>query len=217
MVEVRLDSESADHGRKMQGVGTRADGELARWLLLAGIEDAQGTIHANDAKCSAALITHGLLFAGVVTVTADAAKMYPHTHGALPVIALGLGGLAAAAFLISIMALLFSVMPYRSKTLLGVIAEKRDQPQLFFPPRISGHCLSAAGAEELIRGQLNALDVLDDGGVKRELVYESVKLAAVRDHEAGFARVGYAFLVVEVALVIAYLGVVAATALSTAS
>ena len=199
----------------MRLVAEKADSELTRWLLLAGIEDAQGTIHANDAKCSAALITHGLLFAGVVTVTANAAKIYPQTHGALPVIALALGGLAAAAFLVSIVALLFSVMPYRPKTLLRVIKEKRDQPRLFFPPEVSGHCLTPADAEKLIRAQLDALDALDEEGVRRELVYESVKLAAVRDHEVGLAQVGYVSLVVEVALVIAYLGVVAATALST--
>jgi hypothetical protein len=190
------------------------DAELRRWLLLAGIEDAQGTIHANDAKCSAALITHGLLFAGVVTVTADAAKIYPQAHGPLPVIAIVLGGLAAVAFLVSIVSLLLSVMPYRPRTLLKVIDEKRNQPRLFFPPIVS-RCLTAAGAEKFIRTQLAAADALDNEGVKRELVYESVKLAAVRDHEVEFARVGYVALVVEVALVVAYLGTVAATALST--
>lgn len=198
MVSIRMDEDSAVGWRKMRRVSDQVDGELARWLLLAGIEDAQGTIHANDAKCSAALITHGLLFAGVVTVTADAAKIYPQTHGPLPVIALALVGLVACTFLVSIAALLLSVMPYRSKTLLRVIEEKQDQPRLFFPPR-----------------QRRKLDALDEAGVKRELVYESVKLAAVRDHEAGFAKIGYVFLVIEVALVIAYLGVVAATALST--
>ncbi len=57
---------------------------LARELLFKGIEDLQGSIHASDAKCSAALITHGLLFAGVVTVAANAARIYPDAHGALP-------------------------------------------------------------------------------------------------------------------------------------
>jgi hypothetical protein len=199
----------------MQRVSEKANPDLTGWLLLAGIQDAQGTIHANDAKCSAALITHGLLFAGVVTVTANASKIYPQTHGALPVIAIVLGGLVAVAFLISIVALLLAVMPYRPKVLLKLIEEKGYQPRLFFPPSVSGQCPTPAGAEKRIRAQLDAVETLDVARVNNELVCESVKLAAVRDHEAGFARVGYVALVVEVALVVAYLGVVLATALSS--
>jgi hypothetical protein len=114
-------------------------------------------------------------------------------------------------------ALLFSVRPYRSKTLLRVIAERYAQPRLFFPPPVGGPCLTPTDAEEAIRAQLEAVDALDDEGVKRELICESVKLAAVRDHEAGFARVGYVALVIEVAIVIVYLGIVAATAISTSA
>lgn len=190
---------------------------MAREMVLAGIEDAQGTIHANDSKCSAALITHGLLFAGVVTVTAEAAKLYPEAHGALPILALCLVGLAAAAFMVSIVALLFAVMPYRPKALMAAIDERNHSRQIFFPPS-RDRCLPIpSGNQDPVLRQLAAVAALDERAATLELVAESVKLAAVRDHEASLAKVGYVALIVEVALVVAYLGLVGAVAITASA
>ncbi len=184
---------------------------LARELLFKGVEDLQGSIHANDSKCSAALITHGLLFAGVVTVTANAARIYPDAHGALPILALVFAGLAACAFVVSIACLLLAVMPYQPSAVAQAIVDGYGPPQLFFPP-VSA--LSPGG--DPLRRQLDAAGRLDQEAVTLELVAESVKLADIRRHEARYARVGYRALIVEVGLVVAFLGLVGATALTTA-
>jgi hypothetical protein len=185
--------------------------ELARELLFKGIEDIQGSIHANDAKCSAALITHGLLFAGVVTVAANAARIYPDAHGPLPILALVFAGLAACAFVVSIVCLLHAVMPYQPSALAEGIVDGHRPPELFFPPTSQ---LSLGGAEAM-RRQLDAVGRLDQEGVTLELVAESVKLADIRRHEARYARVGYRVLMVEVVLVVTFLGLAGATALTT--
>jgi hypothetical protein len=199
--------------RKSDGI--KAKNELTHRLLFGGIEDAEGTIHANDAKCSAALITHGLLFAGVVTVTAKAAEIYPDAHGALPIIALVLGGLTGAAFLVSIIALLLAVMPYRPKALMSAVAElDPPPPRLFFPPPLEDPNGIGSGAENPVFRQLRAAQRLDEQAVTLELVAESVKLAAVRDHEVHFARIGYGWLIAEVVMAVAYLSVVAVVAMT---
>jgi hypothetical protein len=192
-------------------VRKRSQHTLVRELLFKGIEDLQGSIHANDSKCSAALITHGLLFAGVVTVTANAAKIYPHAHGALPILALVFAGLAACAFVVSIAFLLLAVMPYQPSALAQGIGDEHLPPRLFFPPLSQ---LSPGGGDP-VRRQLDAAGRLDEEAVTLELVAESVKLADIRRHEARFARVGYRALMVEVALVVVFLGLVGATALNT--
>lgn len=188
---------------------------LARELLLEGIKDRQGTIHANDAKCSAALITHGLLFAGLVTVTAKAAEIYPRASGALPVLALVLGGMLAFAFVVSIVSLLRAVMPYEPTALAEAISVRHEPPGLFFPVDIPRRHPIPCGEEDPVSRQLRTVAGLEESQVNLELVAESVKLAAIRDHEAKYARTGYWALIVEVLLAISYLAVVAATALST--
>ncbi len=186
-------------------------------MLLEGIKDRQGTIHANDAKCSAALITHGLLFAGLLTVTAKAASIYPKASGALPILALVLGGLAAAAFVVSIVSLLGAVMPYEPRALANAILSRHDPPGVFFPVDVPRRDPIPDGAEDPVRRQLVATAALDEQRIDLELVAESVKLSAIREHEAEFAQIGYLALIAEVVIAVAYLGVVAATALSTPS
>lgn len=187
-----------------------------RQVLLSGIEDLQGTIHANDAKCSAALITHGLLFAGLITVTAKAAEVYPGTHGVLPILVLVLGSLTLAAFVVSIVSLLRAVMPYRPGALTRAVNERHSPPGLFFPPTIPRCGAIPRGAADPVNRQLRAVEKLDESKVVLELVAESIKLGGVRDYEAGHARVGYRALIAEVVLAVGYLVVVAAIALEAA-
>ncbi len=184
---------------------------LAHTLLFKGIEDLEGSIHAGDSKCSAALITHGLLFAGVVTVAVNAAKLYPDAHGLLPVLALVFTGLAACAFVISITCLLFAVMPYHPRALAREIEDRHRLLQLFFPPVSQ----LSPGSGDPVRHQMEAVGRLDQEAVTLELVAESIKLADIRRHEARYAGIGYRALVVEVALVVVFLGLVGAVALTT--
>lgn len=86
---------------------------------------------------------------------------------------------------------------------------------LFFPGAVPHRGSIPHGKRDPVRRQIKVAKFLDERSATLELVAESVKLAAVRDHEAGFARVGYVALIVAVLPVVAYLGMVAATALST--
>lgn len=56
--------------------------------------------------------------------------------------------------------------------------------------------------------------MLDERTVELELISESVKLAAIRDHEAENADIGYRALIVEVILAAAYLALVAAVGIT---
>lgn len=194
----------------------RSRQSIARQVLLKGIEDLEGTIHANDAKCSAALITHGLLFAGLVTVTANAADVYPGPHGVLPILVIALASMTLLAFAVSIVSLLLAVMPYQPEALATVIKERHHPPGLFFPTGIPRRRPIPGGVDDPVRRQLRAAEALDESAVTLELVAESVKLAGVRDHEAEHARIGYRALIAEVVLAVAYLGVIAAIALKAA-
>lgn len=184
-------------------------------MLFEAIKDRQGTIHANDAKCSAALIVHGLLFAGLVTVTAKAAPVYPDADGALRIVAIALAAIAGASFLVSVVALLKAVMPYEPKPLAEAISARHCPPGIFFPVGVPRRAPIPACEDDPVRRQLRLAAGLDPARVNLELVAESVKLSAIRDHEARFARIGYLALICEVIVAAAYLGVVGATALST--
>lgn len=183
--------------------------ELRRDLLLAGIEDTQGTIHANDTKCSAALVTHALVFAGLVTVTVNAARLYPKADHALRAIAIVLAALALVAFLTSVICLLVAVMPYRPKDLIARIkAEKPPPPGVFFPEGGKFVCLLGT--------QRKAVAGLTSETATFDLVCESAKLAAIRTHEGDWAARGYRMLILELLLAGAYLTFVGIIALNAA-
>jgi hypothetical protein len=188
--------------------------QLKREFLTAAITDLEGTIHANDTKCSAALVTHGLVFAGLVTVSAAAAHLYPQADHTLRALALGLGGAGLVAFLVSIICLLLAVMPYRPKKLDELIDGRTPKPPGAFFPKVKGE-QDIKSEQDALEAQVKAVAGLTEKGAINDLTCESVKLADIRDHERTWARRGYRALIVELVFAAGYLAVVAIAARGT--
>jgi len=172
--------------------------ETRERVLLAAIADLQDSIRANDTKCSAALVVHGLLFAGTVGV---AEKLAPVFVKALPwqrIVMLLLVVGAAACFLVSVYFLLSALRPYRPHEALDVVDAER--PGLFFP--LPKHLGPEETAWTTMKDRLESLRLEN---VTTELTSEVTKLAYVLRHESDEAKKGYAFLGVELAAVLVFL------------
>lgn len=185
---------------------------LRRDLLRDAIADIQGSIRANDTKSSAALIVHGLLFAGTLALTREVVPVFETAEAWQRwTIAIVLA-IALASFLCSVGALLLAVSPYHPTKLRHRIASGHQQA--FFPLLYDLRKKSTAeGTNELVvyKALIKRLDAAD---VEADYAAELLKLAAVRRHEADWARRGYRTLMLELVAVATYLTFTAAVALS---
>jgi hypothetical protein len=183
---------------------------VRREFQLASIDDVQGTIHANDSKSSAALVVHGLLFAGVLAITASAVNLYDRAAVWARVIAVALLVVALVCFTVSVYCLLRSVNPFDPQREIDRLGG-RVEPDIFFlrDQYVFGR---AEGPLEFLR---NRTANLTQEQIETLLAHESLKLMRVRDEEARWARRGVSFLigeVVAVALFLVLVGLVAAGA-----
>lgn len=171
--------------------------EQQRTLLYAALSDISGSVKANDAKASAALIVHGLLFAGILSVVArldGAYRTSTHAERALGVLFLAV---VLAAFLCSIWALLSAGSPYRPQKLERRM--RNSYRQVFFPPR---SLLRSATPHSSMRRQVQ---LLTDERILDELIAEVLKLADILAYESDRTKWGYLALRVEVIAAAAFL------------
>ncbi len=184
--------------------------EVRREVLAGAISDIQGSLHANDSKASAALIVHGLLFTGVLTVTGQLGPIYEQASPKEQDWGLLLLGVSLLFFLISVSGLLLAVVPpfEPSARSNARLRKKRRTLDVLFPDlgRLKGD----------VRGQLAALvsrvEKLGPEEAVVELAFELLKVQKIRRRAVRFARVGYVFLGLEVLSVTAYLALVGAIA-----
>jgi hypothetical protein len=183
-----------------------------RDLLRDAILDIQGSIRANDAKSSAALVVHGLLFAGVLTVTREVKNVYVASGGWQRGLMVGLLGLALIAFLLSVWELSRAVSPYHPGELRRRIAN--HHPGVFFPlMRSLREEAEREGSNELlVFGRL--LQGVNEEAIQADYAAELLKLGEIRQHEADAARRGYMWLRAELGLVAGYLVFVATVAMT---
>jgi hypothetical protein len=161
-----------------------------RGLLYAAIADIGSSVRANDAKASAALVVHGLILAGIVTLVSQVGDVYRNATSAEKTVGISFLGLAFAAFLVSVMYLLAAVSPYRPTEL-----ERRIRQQyagVFFPT-----------ADLLSRGDPHAelahrLASMREDDLFNELIAETLKLADILKHESKQTQRGYQMLRLEI-------------------
>lgn len=172
-------------------------------LLKTAIADIQGSIHANDSKCSAALVVHGLLFAGVVTVASRLGETWTAAGGPTQDASTALLAIATVAFVLSISSLLYALIPYSPrKTFYGPIVDAHRLRGVFFPNLKS---LRASGAD-VLTPYLASLAALDSSEkIELELAYELIKVQNIRQHQAFWAICGFGLLIVEVAFAACFL------------
>jgi len=176
--------------------------------LLSSIHDVQTAISANDSKASAALIVHGLLVTGVLTLLVHLGSIYSHASHSERVLALFFLFASLAAFLGSIGFLLAALLPYRPKRIDRQLREHHANQyrEVFFPVRLLGEADPYA---ELLRRTRQ----LQDNGVTTELAAERIKLADVLRYESSQTKWGYRLLLLEVVCVTGFLIVVGLAAL----
>lgn len=185
---------------------------VRRELLRDAIADIQGSIRANDGKSSAALLVHGLLFAGIVTITAEIVAVYVEAATWQRVVMLGLLGVGLIAFVVSVWYLTRAVTPYHPSELRRRIGP--GHPQLFFPLL---HDLREEGERrhtDELTVYTEKLQAAGPEDIEADYGAELIKLADVRQYEARCARIGYRWLRIELMLVATYLVFVAGVGLT---
>jgi len=187
-------------------------GAVRRDLLRDAIADIQGSIHGNDTKSSAALVVHGLLFAGTITLTREVVPVF-ETAETWQRWMIGIVlGLALVAFLLSVAALLYAVSPYHPTKLRSRIASGHQQ--VFFPRLDELEQKSRAKGTNELAVYKSMIKRLGPADVEADYAAELLKLAAIRHHEADWAQRGYALLMVELLTVAIYFTFTAAVAIS---
>src|SRR4051794_30203659 len=105
-----------------------------RELLVNGVADIQGSIHANDSKSAAGLVVHGLLVTGVVALSSRLGPVYENaTHDAQIAIRLTLGAVLVL-FLVSVGSLLRAIYPYYPRKVSRNLPNEPGYKPVFFPP-----------------------------------------------------------------------------------
>jgi len=179
--------------------------EEQRTLLYASITDISSSVKANDAKASAALVVHGLLFAGILNVVTKLDHAYGQASHRERILGVVLLGVTLAAFLCSILLLLLAVSPYRPKKLETRIGP--FYPHVFFPVR---SLFRGSTPHESLRQRVASLD---EDAILDELTAEVLKLADILAYESDRAKWGYRALLAEVFAAAAFLVTVAFTVL----
>jgi hypothetical protein len=189
--------------------------EKARFLL-AAISDIQGSVRANDSKAQAALVVHGLLFAGVVSaVTKVGPHLYEQSATGWRVAAWVTLGAAGVAFFISVMYLVTALVPRAAgaRTEYAKDNQSWKPPEVFFPPIAGQHATDQPKQSTLWDG----VDGLSAAGVVRDLTYELWKVQSVRHYYAMHAKEGFYWLRITVGATAAFLIVLLVAATSSSS
>jgi hypothetical protein len=187
------------------------DFELRTKFLFAAIDDINGSIKANDAKASVALIVHGLLFTAVLTVTTKIGSTFQDASALPKALMIVFLSVALGAFLVSVVFLMLGARPRRPTHLVKDL--KGHYLEAFFPvPRdLRGTARDETGAVQLDEQKKRVMELNRDN-VINELSAEVVKLANILDYARQTTQWGYVALAVEIASVSAFLVVVGALA-----
>ena len=86
-------------------------------MLLAALGDTEGTIHGSDTKASIALVIHGLILSGVLSLTGGLGSDFSGAYRALVVVVIAM---IVIVFVTSVFQLLRSVMPTPARLFSGI-------------------------------------------------------------------------------------------------
>jgi hypothetical protein len=207
------------------------EASVQRELLLAALGDIGGAVGANDQKAAAALVVHGLLFAGVTSVVTKLGSIYVRAASTEQRVGMALLLVAFGVFLGSVAALLLAVSPYRP---LAVHQDLEHEYQgVFFPdlaglgggpspgtwgwfwPRMRVSVLPFFRTRRVFAGRPPGtgsplvatmrlrVESMTVEDVNRELMVEVLKLKDILDWESACARIGYRLLALELGFVAA--------------
>jgi hypothetical protein len=169
-----------------------------RELQLASLPDIQGSIQANDNKSAAALVVHGLLFAGVLSVAANLHEVFDAAMLGAKIAGGALLAGAACAFAISVVKLINAARPHDPKSTRDPIVDRYKGA--FFPPADPKR--KPPGGHTGLDDQLKRLAGLrTEADFEIEYAAEQLKLADIRATQAHDAKMGFRWLKVELVCV----------------
>lgn len=173
--------------------------------------DIQGSIHANDSKCSAALVVHGLLFAGTVSVVSKLGDVWRDASNATQTVAAISLAIAAVMLVLSIAVLLWALFPHSpSESFRAPMVSAHGLHGVFFPDLDT---LRARGTNRLTPYVDDLRSVDSAAKVELELAYELLKVQEIRTHDAWYARIGFVLLIVEILSAVVFLALMGAEAM----
>lgn len=180
-----------------------------RPMLLAAIADTEATIQASDTKASIALVIHGLMISGVLSLVTELDASFDSGSAAYRALVVVLLATLVVIFSLSVAQLLRCVMPTPAR-LFSQIEGGHD---VFFI-EASAHPWSGRieGLPE-VRKVHGDLVSLDQGELEEDLVVELVKVSAVRARKVALVGNGLRWLSFEIGIGIVFLVVVAIDAL----
>lgn len=168
-----------------------------RTMLLAAIADTEGTIHASDTKASIALVIHGLILSGVLSLAGSLGADFEGFYRALVIVLLAA---IVVVFVTSVFQLLRSVTPTPARVFSGIegghnvfFVEARADP-------ITGNIRGVPSVSDVHR----ALVCLDEGELEEDLVVELMRVSAVRARKVALVGSGLRLLGIEIALAVAF-------------
>ena len=196
---------------------SQPDAEARRAFLLAAIQNTHTTIVSIEGRVPMALILHGLLFAGLVSVTLSITKAIWQDPLFRWLFIVELAP-ALVAFLLSVLAFIQCVMPPGDTTTMTdrTLGLGEADPYLFFPAwrahwewsRSGPHLKltstrSLQGAEFSERYALIARFTTDE--VDKILSAELLAISTFRGYKSTFNRYGFRWLRIEIVLALSYL------------
>ena len=180
---------------------------VRRGLLEASVTDTEGTIRATDIKASIALVLHGLLFSGVLSVTKDLGDRYSEAGSLQKALVVGCLAIAALAFASSVVQLLRCVAPAPAHAIPHT--QGRSSGIFFITSRRTGRFSWQMPSVEELEARLHGMDL---AAIEREWLSEALKVAAIRERKTRLIKSGLGLLAGEVFAVAVYLALIGAAA-----
>ncbi len=171
-------------------------------LVLAALEDAEGTVRATDTKASIALVAHGFIFAGILGVLSRLGGSFEQAGCSFRVAVVALTSITTMAFLASVVQILRCVRPAPASIIPDVPSH-----DVFYIPKTVGAIRGMPSNSPTFAEVRATLREMTASGISDELLAELVKVSAIRSRKVSLASSGLALLGIEVGLAVALLAV----------
>src|ERR1700760_313183 len=190
----------------MRGLRAMNEAERNADFMLASVVDAEGTIRATDTKASIALVLHGLLFSGLISVTERIGPTYDAASPGFHILIVALLGVALCSAVASVVCLLLCVAPAPLSALPDL--PKSARGLFFVNVQAKGRINPGVGFVD--SAYFNDVKAMDADSRLRHLTGEVLALSSIRARKTTLVRRGLTLLGIEVVASLACLAVIGA-------
>jgi Family of unknown function (DUF5706) len=190
----------------MRGLRAMNEAERNADFMLASVVDTEGTIRATDTKASIALVLHGLLFSGLISVTERIGPTYDAASAGFHIPIVALLGIALCSALASVVCLLLCVAPAPLSALPEL--PKSARGLFFVNVRAKGRINPGVGSVD--SAYFNDVKAMNADSRLRHLTGEVLALSSIRARKTTLVRRGLTLLGIEFVASLACLAVIGA-------